>query len=252
MRRLASNLGVSLDHVTGTGPGGRVQAADVQSAAAATEHPVTPTVLGSQQLTTVVEADVTSLLDQLRESPDHLSLTALLARAVVEALRSHPLLNSTLTDEGVITGQPAQHLGIGVDTDRGLVVPVLRDAGDLNVAALARRIDDLGSRARAGEVAPEECSGGTFTLIDIGSRGVLVDAPRVVPGQVGVLGVGSVMDRPVVVTTAVGERAIAIRSVVHLAMSYDDRFVDGAEAARFLHLVTDSLSTSSRSNHVSR
>jgi pyruvate dehydrogenase E2 component (dihydrolipoamide acetyltransferase) len=251
MRRLASNLGVSLDHVSGTGPGGRVQAADVQSAATATEHPVALSALGSTQLTTVLEADVTSLSDLLREQSDRLTMTALLARAVIEALRSQPLLNSSVTADGEIAVQPAQHLGIGVDTERGLVVPVLRDAGDLNVGALARRIDDLGSRARAGSVAPDECSGGTFTLTDTGSLGVLFDTPRLVPGQVGALGVGSVMERPVVIATAEGERAIAIRSVVHLSLSYDGRFVGGADAARFLRLVTDSL-LAPWSSHVSR
>jgi pyruvate dehydrogenase E2 component (dihydrolipoamide acetyltransferase) len=249
MRRLASNLGVSLDRVAGTGPGGRVQAADVHGAATVPEHPATPSVLGPTQLTTVVEADVTSCVDPL--SDRRTTLTALLARAVVEALRSQLLLNSTVTADGTITRQPAQHLGIAVDTDSGPVVPVLRDAGDLNVAALARRIDDLTTRANEGSVSPQECSDGTFTLSDTGSRGVLFDTPSLVPGQVGVLGVGSVMERPVVITTAEGERAIAIRSVVHLALSYDGRYVDGADAARFLHLVTDSLLTS-WSSHVSR
>jgi pyruvate dehydrogenase E2 component (dihydrolipoamide acetyltransferase) len=249
MRRLASNLGVSLEHVTGTGPGGRVQAADVQSAATTTEHPAPPPALGPTQLTTVVEADVTSLLDPLSETDS--TLTALLARAVLEALRSQQVLNATVTADGAITRHPSQHLGIAVDTERGVVVPVLRDAGDLNVASLARRIDDLSNRAKADDLSPEECSGGTFTLTDTSSRNVLFDTPSLVPGQVGALGIGSVTERPVVITTAEGERAIAIRSIVHLALSYDHRVVDGAGAARFLHLVTDSRPTS-RSSHVSR
>jgi pyruvate dehydrogenase E2 component (dihydrolipoyllysine-residue acetyltransferase) len=239
MRRLASNLGVSLEQVTATGPGGRVQAVDVHRAATVTEHPATPSALGSTQLTTVVEADVTSLQDGI-------TLTALLARAVVAALRSQPLLNSTVTIDGAITDNPAQHLGIAVDTDRGLVVPVLRDAGDLNLAALARRIDELISRARAGTVAADDCSGGTFTVTGASSRDVLFDTPSLVPGQVGTLGIGSVVERPSVVTSAVGERAIAIRSIVYLALSYDGRFVDGADAARFLHLIAGRLDIARR------
>jgi 2-oxoglutarate dehydrogenase E2 component (dihydrolipoamide succinyltransferase) len=232
MRRLASNLGVSLDHVEGTGPGGRDQAADVHSAATVTEHPPTPSALGSTQLTTVVEADVTSV-------PGGITLTALLARAVVEALRSRPLLNSTVSSDGTISDNPAQHLGIAVDTDRGLVVPVLRDAGDLNLAALGRRVDELISRARAGTVSADECSGGTFTVADTSSRDVLFETPSLMPGQVGTLGIGSVVERPVVITSTDGQRAIAIRSIVYLALTYDGRVVAGADAARFLHLVAD-------------
>jgi pyruvate dehydrogenase E2 component (dihydrolipoamide acetyltransferase) len=233
MRRLASNLGVSLDRVTGTGPGGRVQARDVHSAATDTEHPAPPPA-GSGQLMTVVEADVTSL-------PEGVTLTALLARAVVGALRSRPLLNSAMSIDGAITANPAQHLGIAVDTDGGPVVPVLRDAGDLTMAAVARRTDELISRARAGTVSSDECSGGTFTMTDLSSRGILFDTPSLVPGQVGTLGVGSVVERPAVVTSTDGERAIAIRSIVYLALTYDGRVVSGADAARFLHVVADRL-----------
>jgi pyruvate dehydrogenase E2 component (dihydrolipoamide acetyltransferase) len=238
MRRLASNLGVSLDHLSGTGPSGRLLADDVHRAATTVDSPE-----AAAPLTTVVEADVTSLVELLGDRAGApVTLTALIARAAVEVLRSLPLLNSG--DE--------PHLGIAVDTESGVVVPVVRDAGDLNVLALTRIIDELATRARDDTVTSAELSGGTFTLHDAGSRGVLFETPTLVTGQVASLGTGSVTERPVVMTAADGQRAIAIRSIVWLALTYDSRVVGRADAARFLHLLTDRLNARSLERHVSR
>jgi pyruvate dehydrogenase E2 component (dihydrolipoamide acetyltransferase) len=196
----------------------------------------------SAQLTTVVEVDVTRLA-QLRqrsklgfEKRTGVKLTFLpfFALAAIEALQAYPLLNSSVdTAEKSVTYHAAQHLGIAVDTDRGLMAPVVRDAGDLNLTGLARNIAELAARARANTIGPDELAGGTFTLTNTGSRGALFDTPIVTQPQVAILGTGSVVDRPVVVHSELG-KTIAIRSMVYLALSYDHRIVDGADAARFL------------------
>jgi 2-oxoglutarate dehydrogenase E2 component (dihydrolipoamide succinyltransferase) len=203
----------------------------------------------SAQLTTVVEVDVTRIA-RLRDSAKRdfaaregvkLSFLPFFAKATVEALKNHVNVNASIDqDAGEITYHGAEHLGIAVDTEHGLVVPVIHDAGDLNIAGLARRIDDVAKRTRTNKITPDELAGGTFTLSNTGSRGALFDTPIVNQPQVGILGTGTVVKRAVVVTGEEGD-GIAVRSMMYLALSYDHRLVDGADAARFLSTVKQRL-----------
>jgi pyruvate dehydrogenase E2 component (dihydrolipoyllysine-residue acetyltransferase) len=204
----------------------------------------------SAQLTTVVEADVTAiarLRDRAKkdfESREGVKLSFLpfFAKAAVEALKAHPAVNSSLDLEaGTVTYHDAENLGVAVDTDRGLLVPVIRDAGDLSIGGLARKIADLAERTRANKVTPDELGGGTFTLTNTGSRGALFDTPIINQPQVAILGVGTVVKRPVVVQDPDLGEVIAVRSMVYLALTYDHRIVDGADAARFLTTVRERL-----------
>ena len=200
----------------------------------------------SAQLTTVVEVDVTAIA-RLRErakadfeAREGVKLTFLpfFALAAVEALKVHPRLNASIEPDGnQVTYHDAEHLGIAVDTERGLMVPVIRNAGDLNVGGLARKIADLAARTRGSQVSPDDLAGGTFTLTNTGSRGALFDTPIINQPQVGILGTGTVVRRPVVVQDPALGEVIAVRSMVYLALSYDHRLVDGADAARFLGTV---------------
>jgi 2-oxoglutarate dehydrogenase E2 component (dihydrolipoamide succinyltransferase) len=204
----------------------------------------------SAQLTTVVEVDVTNIA-RLRgrakadfEAREGVKLTFLpfFALATVEALKVHPKLNAVIdVEKQEITYHDAEHLGIAVDTERGLMVPVIHNAGDLNIGGLARKISDLASRTRSGHVGPDELAGGTFTLTNTGSRGALFDTPIINQPQVGILGVGTVVKRPVVVEDAKLGEVITVRSMVYLALTYDHRLVDGADAARFLVTVQSRL-----------
>ena len=200
------------------------------------------------QLTTVVEVDVTKI-DRLRqsakgsfESREGVKLTFLpfFAVAVCEALKQHPVLNASINGDQ-ITYHGAEHLGIAVDTERGLLVPVVRDAGDLNMGAIARKISDVAARTRDNKISPDELGGGTFTITNTGSRGALFDTPIINQPQVAILGLGSVVKRPVVMKGPDGGETIAIRSMVYLALSYDHRIVDGADAARFLVTLKERL-----------
>jgi 2-oxoglutarate dehydrogenase E2 component (dihydrolipoamide succinyltransferase) len=204
----------------------------------------------SAQLTTVVEADVTAiarLRDRAKAAFEaregvKLSFLPFFALATVEALKVHPRLNAIIdTASGQVTYHDAEHLGIAVDTERGLMVPVIRKAGDLNIAGLARKIADLAARTRAGQVSPDELSGGTFTLTNTGSRGALFDTPIINQPQVGILGTGTVVKRAVVVEDPALGEVIAVRSMVYLALTYDHRLVDGADAARFLVTIKERL-----------
>jgi 2-oxoglutarate dehydrogenase E2 component (dihydrolipoamide succinyltransferase) len=204
----------------------------------------------SAQLTTVVEADVTAiarLRDRAKDAFEaregvKLSFLPFFALATVEALKVHPKLNAIIdTASGQVTYHDAEHLGIAVDTERGLMVPVIRKAGDLNIAGLARKIADLAARTRAGQVSPDELSGGTFTLTNTGSRGALFDTPIINQPQVGILGTGTVVKRAVVVEDPALGEVIAVRSMVYLALTYDHRLVDGADAARFLVTIKERL-----------
>jgi pyruvate dehydrogenase E2 component (dihydrolipoamide acetyltransferase) len=198
----------------------------------------------SAQLTTVVEADVTAiarLRDRAKgdfEAREGVKLTFLpfFALAAVEALKVHPKLNAVI-DGDQVTYHDTEHVGIAVDTDRGLMVPVIHNAGDLNIGGLARKIADLADRTRSGRVGPDELAGGTFTLTNTGSRGALFDTPIINQPQVAILGTGTVVKRPVVVTDPALGEVIAVRSMVYLALTYDHRLVDGADAARFLTTV---------------
>ena len=204
----------------------------------------------SAQLTTVVEADVTAIA-RLRDRAKRdfearegvkLSFLPFFAKAAVEALKAHPAVNSSIDLEaGTVTYHDAENLGVAVDTDRGLLVPVIRDAGDLSIGGLARKIADLAERTRTNKVTPDELGGGTFTLTNTGSRGALFDTPIINQPQVAILGVGTVVKRPVVVQDPDLGEVIAVRSMVYLALTYDHRIVDGADAARFLGTVKQRL-----------
>jgi 2-oxoglutarate dehydrogenase E2 component (dihydrolipoamide succinyltransferase) len=204
----------------------------------------------SAQLTTVVEADVTAiarLRDRAKQDFEaregvKLSFLPFFALAVVEALKVHPKLDAVIdTANNQVIYHDAEHLGIAVDTERGLMVPVIHNAGDLNLGGLARKIADLANRTRSGQVGPDELAGGTFTLTNTGSRGALFDTPIINQPQVGILGTGTVVKRPVVVEDPALGEVIAVRSMVYLALTYDHRLVDGADAARFLVTVKDRL-----------
>jgi 2-oxoglutarate dehydrogenase E2 component (dihydrolipoamide succinyltransferase) len=202
----------------------------------------------SAQLTTVVEADVTAIarLRQLAmrdfEAREGVKLSFLpfFGLAAVEALKVHPKLNAVL-DGDQVTYHEAEHLGIAVDTERGLMVPVIHNAGDLNIGGLARKIGDLAQRTRSGQVSPDELAGGTFTLTNTGSRGALFDTPIINQPQVAILGTGTVVKRAVVVEDPALGEVIAVRSMVYLALTYDHRLVDGADAARYLVTVKNRL-----------
>src|SRR6266540_1339206 len=202
------------------------------------------------QLTTVLDADVTNIA-RLRQRARsefearegvRLSFLPFFALATIEALKLHPKLNAVINSEKAeVTFHDAEHLGIAVDTERGLVVPVIRNAGDLNIGGLARKIDDLARRTRSGQVSPDELSGGTFTLTNTGSRSVLFDTPIINQPQVAILGTGAVVKRPVVVDDRALGEVIAVRSMMYLSLTYDHRLVDGADAARFLASVKTRL-----------
>jgi pyruvate dehydrogenase E2 component (dihydrolipoamide acetyltransferase) len=202
------------------------------------------------QLTTVVEVDVTKIA-RLREQAKadfvaregvKLSFLPFFAVAAIEALKEHPVVNASIDVEAkTITYHDAEHLGIAVDTERGLAVPVIHDAGDLNLGGLARKIADLAERMRANKVSPDELGGGTFTITNTGSRGALFDTPIINQPQVAILGTGAVVRRAVVVADENFGETIAIRSMVYLALSYDHRIVDGADAARFLTTIKQRL-----------
>lgn len=204
----------------------------------------------SAQLTTVVEIDVTKIATlRLRaravfKDREGVSLSFLpfFARAGLEALKAHPSLNSSVDIENsTVTFHDSVHLAIAVDTDRGLLVPVIRNADDLTLAGLARRIADVAEQTRNAKVGPDDLSGGTFTLTNTGSVGALFDTPIINQPQVAILATGTVVKRPVVMTGAGGEDVIAIRSMVYFALTYDHRVVDGADAARFLGAVKTRL-----------
>ncbi|CAN2204242.1 AceF Pyruvate/2-oxoglutarate dehydrogenase complex, dihydrolipoamide acyltransferase (E2) component, and related enzymes [Candidatus Nanopelagicaceae bacterium] len=287
VRKLASELGVNLAQVKGTGIGGRIRREDVEAlsrpAAPVASAPVAsapsaakPAVVAvsplrgttvtmsrlrkviaarmveslqvSAQLTTVVEVDVTKiarLRDRAKASFEaregvKLSFLPFFAVAVCEALKQHPVLNSSVEGDQ-ITYHGAEHLGIAVDTERGLLVPVIANAGDLNMGGIARKISDLAARTRDNKVTPDELGGGTFTLTNTGSRGALFDTPIINQPQVAILGLGAVVKRPMVVRGEDGGETIAIRSMVYLGLSYDHRVVDGADAARFLVTLKERL-----------
>jgi 2-oxoglutarate dehydrogenase E2 component (dihydrolipoamide succinyltransferase) len=202
----------------------------------------------SAQLTTVIEVDVTKiarLRDRSKASFEaregvKLSFLPFFAVAVCEALKQHPVLNSSVEGDQIIY-HGAEHLGIAVDTERGLLVPVIHNAGDLNMGGVARKIADLAARTRDNKVTPDELGGGTFTLTNTGSRGALFDTPIINQPQVAILGLGAVVKRPMVVKGEDGGETIAIRSMVYLGLSYDHRVVDGADAARFLVTLKERL-----------
>ena len=198
-------------------------------------------MVSTAQLTTVVEVDVTRIA-QLRskvqsefvaKTGGKLNFMPFFALAAAEALRVHPKINASVDGDNIVY-HGTENISFAVDTERGLLTPVLRDASTLNITQIAGQIADLAARTRANQLKPDELSGGTFTLTNTGSRGALFDTPVVFLPQVAILGTGVVTKRPVVVTDTDGNESIAIRSMVYLALSYDHRIVDGADASRFL------------------
>ncbi len=283
VRKLASEHGVDVANVRGTGVGGRIRKQDILDAAARLKTaagtapvvrraPVPSPLRGttekltrlrtviarrmveslqvSAQLTSVVEVDVTRIA-QLREKTKadflarhgvKLSYFPFFAMAAVEALREHPKLNSTVDlDAGTLTYHDAEDLGIAVDTERGLIVPVVRGAGDLNLGGMARKIAELAERTRDNKLSPDELSGGTFTLTNTGSRGALFDTPIINQPQSAILGTGAVVKRAVVIEDPNLGEVIVPRSMVYLSLTYDHRIVDGADAARYLVSVKERL-----------
>ncbi len=204
----------------------------------------------SAQLTTVVEVDITRIA-RLRDKAKaafvaregvNLTFLPFFAVATCEALKLHPKLNASIDlAGGTVTYHEEEHLGIAVDTERGLLVPVIHDAGDLNLGGMARKIADLADRTRRNAVTPDELGGGTFTLTNTGSRGALFDTPIINQPQVAILGTGTVVKRPAVISDPELGEIVAVRSMVYLALTYDHRIVDGADAARFLTTVKERL-----------
>jgi 2-oxoglutarate dehydrogenase E2 component (dihydrolipoamide succinyltransferase) len=201
----------------------------------------------SAQLTSVVEVDVTAVAalrdrvkaDFLQKTGNKLSFLPFFALAAAEALKAYPVINATIEGDTIVYPDH-ENVSIAVDTERGLLTPVVRNASELDIAGLASQIADLAARTRDNKLKPDELAGGTFTLTNTGSRGALFDTPLVFLPQVAILGTGIVVKKPVVVSVD-GSDAIAIRSTVYLALSYDHRIVDGADAARFLVAVKDRL-----------
>ena len=274
VRKFAQDSGVDLSRVSGTGVGGRIRKEDVMaatsapvgsSAAPAAAHVPAPvsalrgtsepmsrlrkvlaeravaSMVSSAQLTTVVEVDVTRIAEMRKSiqarftaaTGTKLNFMPFFFLASAEALRSHPKLNASIEGE-TINYHPSENISFAVDTERGLLTPVIRDAASLSLAQIAQQIADLASRTRENKLKPDEMMGGTFTLANTGSRGALFDTPVVFLPQVAILGTGVVQKRPVVITSSDGQESIAIRSMVYLALSYDHRLVDGADASRYL------------------
>ncbi len=274
VRKLAQESGIDLSQVAGTGVGGRIRKDDVLSASAApavstgapaaayvpgaasplrgTTEPMSrlrkvlaeravASMVSTAQLTTVVEVDVTKIA-QLRQkvqaafvakSGGKLNFMPFFTLAAAEALRVHPKLNASIDGENIVY-HASENISFAVDTEKGLLTPVIRDAATLTIMEIAQQIADKAARTRANQLKPDELGGGTFTLTNTGSRGALFDTPVVFLPQVAILGTGVVSKRPVVVQDANGQDAISIRSMVYLALSYDHRLVDGADASRFL------------------
>jgi 2-oxoglutarate dehydrogenase E2 component (dihydrolipoamide succinyltransferase) len=272
VRKLAHDMGVNLAAVRGTGVGGRIRKEDILGFAASAPAAPAPTAAqavvasplrgttepmsrlrkvlaeravasmnSSAQLTTVVEVDVTKIAN-LRKSVQEnfvaktgvkLNFMPFFCLAAAEGLQAHPKINSSVDGENIVY-HGTENVSFAVDTERGLLTPVIRNAASLNIAQTAQQIAELADRTRNNKLTPDELSGGTFTLTNTGSRGALFDTPVVFLPQSAILGTGVVTKRPVVVTDTEGNESIAIRSMVYLALSYDHRHIDGADASRYL------------------
>lgn len=268
VRKLAAETGVNLSSVRGTGVGGRIRKEDVlaagnNKASVATAPAAASALRGTSesmsrlrrvlaeravasmqqtaQLTSVVEVDVTGIAqlrdriknDFLAKTGNKLSFMPFFTLAAAEALRAHPKINSSAEADQIVY-HDGENISFAVDTDRGLLTPVIRNTASLTIAQLSSAIADLANRTRNNQLKPDELSGGTFTVTNTGSRGALFDTPVVFLPQAAILGTGIVTKRPAVVLDADGNEAIAIRSMVYLALSYDHRIIDGADAARYL------------------
>ncbi|MEU6687058.1 2-oxoglutarate dehydrogenase, E2 component, dihydrolipoamide succinyltransferase [Streptomyces sp. NPDC046832] len=286
VRKLASEQGVDLATVRGTGVGGRIRKQDVVAAAEAAKAAATPApaaaapaaakkasvleasplrgqtvkmprirkVIGDNmvkalheqaQLSSVVEVDVTRLMKLRARAKDafaaregvKLSPMPFFVKAAAQALKAHAPINARINEaEGTITYFDTENIGIAVDSEKGLMTPVIKNAGDLNLAGIAKATADLAGKVRANKITPDELSGATFTISNTGSRGALFDTIIVPPGQVAILGIGATVKRPAVIETEEGT-VIGVRDMTYLTLSYDHRLVDGADAARYLTAV---------------
>ncbi|WP_167045689.1 2-oxoglutarate dehydrogenase, E2 component, dihydrolipoamide succinyltransferase [Salinibacterium sp. ZJ454] len=277
VRKLANERGIDLASLSGTGVGGRIRKEDVLAAAPSAAAPAAAapaplevselrgttvpmtrlrkvvaeravqSMQGTAQLTSVVEVDVTKVAafrskvkDEFQQKTGaKLSFLPFFALAATEALQTYPIVNATVDGDKIV--YPAsENISIAVDTERGLLTPVVKNAAELDLAGFAQQIADLADRTRENKLKPDELAGGTFTLTNTGSRGALFDTPVVFLPQSAILGTGIVTKRAVVVSVD-GADAIAIRSMVYLALSYDHRIIDGADASRFLVAVKNRL-----------
>ena len=202
------------------------------------------------QLTQTHEVDMTKIVGLRARAKTafaeregvNLTFLPFIAKAVIDALKIHPNINASYNeDTKEITYYDAEHLGFAVDTDQGLLSPVIHNAGDLSLAGLARAIADIAARARSGNLKPDELSGGTFTITNIGSQGALFDTPILVPPQAAMLGTGAIVKRPRVVVDASRNESIGVRSICYLPLTYDHRLIDGADAGRFLTTIKHRL-----------
>ncbi|MFF8641358.1 2-oxo acid dehydrogenase subunit E2 [Streptomyces sp. NPDC015345] len=279
VRKLASENGVNLSEVTGSGVGGRIRkqdviaAAEAKKAAPAQDSGATPVpeasplrgqtvkmtrmrkVIGDNmmkalhsqaQLTSVVEVDITKLMKLRAKAKDafaaregvKLSPMPFFVKAAAQALKAHPVINARINDdEGTITYFDAENIGIAVDAEKGLMTPVIKGAGDLNIAGISKKTAELAGKARGGGLTPDDMSGATFTISNTGSRGALFDTVIVPPNQAAILGIGATVKRPVVINHPDLGETIAVRDMTYLSLSYDHRLVDGADAARYLTAV---------------
>ncbi|MFD7239778.1 2-oxoglutarate dehydrogenase, E2 component, dihydrolipoamide succinyltransferase [Streptomyces syringium] len=205
---------------------------------------------GQAQLTSVVEVDITKIMRMRNKAKDafaaregvKLSPMPFFVKAAVQALKAHPVVNARINDdEGTITYHDVENIGIAVDAEKGLMTPVIKGAGDLNIAGIARKTAELAGKVRTNKISPDDMSGATFTISNTGSRGALFDTVIVPPNQVGILGIGATVKRPVVINHPELGETIAIRDMTYLALSYDHRLVDGADAARYLTTVKQLL-----------
>ncbi|WP_028660972.1 2-oxoglutarate dehydrogenase, E2 component, dihydrolipoamide succinyltransferase [Nocardioides insulae] len=288
VRKLATQQGVDLASVEGSGVGGRIRKQDVLDAAAAKAAPAAqaPAASGAQapapvapsplrgttekvsrlrkiiaqrmgeslqtaaQLTQVVEIDVTNVArlrtakkaEFLAREGVKLSYLPFFTKAAIDALKEHPKLNAGIDlDKDEVTYYDRENIAFAVDTDKGLITPVVKDAGDLSVSGLAKKIADVAERTRTNKIGPDELSGGTFTITNLGSVGALWDTPIINQPQVAILGPGAVVKRPVVIDDPQLGETIAVRHMVYFALTYDHRLVDGADAGRFLQDVKKRL-----------
>ncbi|MFD6349909.1 2-oxoglutarate dehydrogenase, E2 component, dihydrolipoamide succinyltransferase, partial [Streptomyces roseolus] len=284
VRKLATENGVDLATVKGSGVGGRIRKQDVLAAAEAKKAAPAPAAAapaaakaapaleasplrgqtvkmtrmrkvigdnmmkalhGQAQLTSVVEVDITKLMQLRARAKDafaaregvKLSPMPFFVKAAAQALKAHPVINARINeDEGTITYFDSENIGIAVDSEKGLMTPVIKGAGDLNIAGISKKTAELAGAVRAGKITPDDLAGATFTISNTGSRGALFDTVIVPPNQVAILGIGATVKRPAVIETAEGT-VIGIRDMTYLSLSYDHRLVDGADAARYLTAV---------------
>jgi len=226
----------ALDHLRGT----TAKASRIRQI---TAKKTRESLLATAQLTQTHEVDMTRIVNLRAKAKNsfaeregvNLTYLPFIARAVIDALKAHPNVNASYNeDTKEITYYDAEHLGFAVDTEQGLLSPVVHNAGDLSLGGLARAIVDIADRARSGNLRPDELAGGTFTITNIGSQGALFDTPILVPPQAAMLGTGAIVKRPRVVVDDNGNESIGVRSVCYLPLTYDHRLIDGADAGRFV------------------